>query len=76
MIFPILLCYNSPTYCDHMLNPSILDGWEDLHWIEDYPLAKAVTITGEHPETRVKDKAPNEVIGQQHQRLRGVLQLS
>ena len=21
--------YNSPTYCSHMLNPSIQDGWED-----------------------------------------------
>ena len=30
-----------------MLNLSILDGWEDLHWLEDYHLAKAATITGE-----------------------------
>ena len=60
-----------------MLNPSILDGWEDLHWLEDYHLAKAATITGEHPETRVKEEeAPNEVIGLHHQRLRGILQLS
>ena len=60
-----------------MLNPSILDGWEDLHWLEDYHLAKAATITGEHPKTRVKEEeAPNEVIGLQHQRLRGILQLS
>ena len=67
-----------------MLNPSILDGIP-AYWMAGktytgskiHHLAKAATITGEHPETRVKeDEAPNEVIGLQHQRLRGILQLS
>ena len=31
--FLILLCYNSPTYYDHVLNPRILDGWKDLYWL-------------------------------------------
>ena len=60
--FPILLHYNSPTYCNHMLNPSILDGWEDYTLAKQLYLAKAATITGEHPETRVKEEAPNVVV--------------
>ena len=60
--FPILFRYNSPTYCDHMLNPNILDGWEDCTLAKNHHLAKAATITGEHPETRVKEEIPNMVI--------------
>ena len=45
-----------------MLNPSILDGWEDYTLAKQLYLAKAATITGEHPETRVKEEAPNVVI--------------
>ena len=45
-----------------MLNPSILDGWEDYTLAEELYLAKAATITGEHPETRVKEEAPNVVV--------------
>ena len=45
-----------------MLNPSILDGWEDYTLAKQLYLAKAATITGEHPGTRVKEEAPNVVI--------------
>ena len=46
-----------------MLNPSILDVWEDCTLAKNHHLAKAATITGDHPETRVKEEeAPNEVI--------------
>ena len=45
-----------------MLNPSILDDWEDYSLAEQLYLAKAATIIGEHPETRVKEEAPNVVI--------------
>ena len=45
-----------------MLNPSILDGWEDYTLARQLYLAKAATITGEHPGTKVKEEAPNVVI--------------
>ena len=45
-----------------MLNPSISDGWEDFTLAEQLYLANSATITGEHPETRVKEEAPNVVI--------------
>ena len=43
-----------------MLNPSILDVWEDYTLTKQLYLAKVATITGEHPETRVKEEAPQQ----------------
>ena len=40
-----------------------------VHWLKIH-LANAATIIGKHPETRVKEEAPNEVIGKKHQGLR------
>ena len=58
-----------------MLNPSILDGWEDYTLAKQLYLAKAATITGAHPETRVKEEAPMWSSGSTHQELREILQL-
>ena len=35
---------------------------ETVHWLKNHHQAKTATITGEHPETRVKEEAPNEVM--------------
>ena len=35
---------------------------ETVHWLKNHHPAKTVTNTGEHPETRVKEEAPNEVM--------------
>ena len=45
-----------------MLNLSILDGWGDCTLAKNHHPAKTATITGERPETKVKEEAPNEVM--------------